>query len=34
LIAASVWIEPLIVKPFGASIERPRALTMPEVTEF
>ena len=32
LIAASVWIESLIVKPFGASIWRCSALTIPLVT--
>ena len=32
LIGASVWIAPGIVQPFGAVIERPVWLTMPEVT--
>ena len=34
MIAASVWIAPLIVYPFGASIERSSALTIPDVTVF
>ena len=34
LIAASVWIESSIVKPFGAVCCRCRALTMPHVTVF
>ena len=32
LIAASVWMTPEIVKPFGAWISRPSADTMPLVT--
>ena len=33
LTGASVWIASLIVKPFGASMSRSTALTIPAVSE-